>query len=92
MCFFRCKGRGFDCFHIKQSHALRVEAPFGADRKQKKMQALAFADFVRSGHRRRWHAPRAILQSKRLCKQSNRRRRRLSSLLAIQTVMCFFFF
>lgn len=31
MCFFRCKGRGFDCFHIKQSHALRAEPPFGAD-------------------------------------------------------------
>ncbi len=82
MCFFSCsKGVDYGCFLRKQPHALRAEPPFGADRKQRKMQALAFADFARSGHRRRLHALRAILQSKRLCKQSNRRRRRLSSLL-----------
>ena len=50
--FFVVKGRGFGCFYIKQPHALRAEPPFGADRKQRKMQALAFADFARSGHRR----------------------------------------
>ena len=71
MCFFRVLRVWIMPVFLKNSRTLCVPNHlFGADRKQRKMQTLAFADFVRSGHRRRLHAPRAILQCKRLCKQS----------------------
>ena len=62
--FLWSKGVYLGCFFEKTAaRTLRAEPPFGADRKQRKMQALAFADFARSGHRRRLHAPRAICKA-----------------------------